>query len=92
LAVYRSNKHIYAQLIDDDAATTVCAVSTLSASLKGAVEGANGLGRAKAVGEALGELAKEKNVTTVIFDRGGFTYAGQIKALADAARAKGLEF
>jgi len=92
LAVYRSNKHIYAQLIDDDACRTLCSVSTLSPKFKDALVGVNGKARAKAVGESVGELAKERNVTAVIFDRGGFTFAGQIKALADAARAKGLDF
>lgn len=86
LAVFRSNKFIYAQLIDDQAAITIAATSDNKEKTGTKLE------RAAKVGEKIAELAKGKNITRVVFDRGGFLYAGRVKALAEAARAKGLEF
>jgi large subunit ribosomal protein L18 len=92
LAVFRSQGHIYAQVIDDDAGKTVCAASSLDKDLRaGAKRGAN-VAAAKAVGQLIATRAKEKGVAAVVFDRGGFQYHGRIKALADAAREGGLKF
>ncbi|MBW8868260.1 MAG: 50S ribosomal protein L18 [Acidobacteria bacterium] len=95
LAVFRSNAHIYAQVIDDLAGTTVAAASSSESSLKGTfsgkVRGGNKAG-AEALGKIIAERLKEKGVTKVVFDRGGFLYHGRIRAIADAARAAGLEF
>lgn len=88
LAVHRSLNHIYAQVIDDQTGTTLVSASTLALKVK---TGGN-LGAAKEVGKAVAERAKEKGVTKVVFDRGGYLYHGRIKALADAAREAGLEF
>jgi large subunit ribosomal protein L18 len=89
LAVFRSNKHISAQIIDDTTGRTVAAASSLEADLRssgGNVEGA------KKVGELLASRAKDAGVTQVVFDRGGFRYHGRVASLADAARTSGLEF
>ena len=96
LAVFRSQSHIYAQLIDDEQSRTLCTASSLDEELKGkgkgkAKRGAN-VAAAQAVGKLVAERAKEKGVSTVVFDRGGFQYHGRVKALADAARAAGLLF
>ncbi len=88
LAVFRSIKHIYVQIIDDLAGSTIVSASSAE---KGAGDGGNVAG-ATAIGKLVAERAKEKGVTKVVFDRGGFLYHGRIKALADAARAAGLEF
>ena len=90
LSVHRSGRHIYAQVIDDTAGTTLAAASTLDRDLKGKT-GATRDGAA-AVGKALAERAKKAGVSKVIFDRGGFLFHGRVKALADAAREGGLEF
>jgi large subunit ribosomal protein L18 len=90
LSVHRSGRHIYAQVIDDAAGTTVAAASTLDKDLKGKT-GATRDGAA-AVGKAVAERAKKAGVTSVVFDRGGFLFHGRVKALADAAREGGLEF
>ena len=87
LSVYRSLHHLYAQLIDDDAHATVAASSTVRLASH-----SNNLEAAERVGRAIAELAQQKGVARVVFDRGGFLYHGRIKALADAARAGGLEF
>ena len=88
LAVFRSLSHIYAQLIDDDAGTTLVAASSVDAKdAKG-----NKSERAKAVGSMLGERANEKGIDAVVFDRGGYRYHGRIKALGDGARSAGLRF
>ena len=91
LSVYRSNKNIYAQVIDDTKGVTVAAASTLES-----VEGLPEKGADKAAAEAVGRLiaarAKEKGVTDVVFDRGSYLYHGRVKALADAAREAGLNF
>jgi len=91
LAVFRSLEHIYCQVIDDTAGTTLVAASDLEAALKNGETGTKS-DRAKQVGQLLAERAKEKGITTVVFDRGGFLYHGRIKALADGAREGGLEF
>jgi len=92
LSVFRSSKHIYAQLIDDVKGTTVVAASSLEKTMReGAKTGAN-IAAAKAVGKLIAERAKEKGIKNVVFDRGGYLYHGRIKALADAAREGGLNF
>jgi large subunit ribosomal protein L18 len=95
LAVFRSVSHIYAQVIDDQAGTTLASASTTEPGLKATLtEGAKGgnLAGAKAIGTALAERLKAKGITRVVFDRGGFLYHGRVKAVADAAREAGLEF
>ena len=87
LAVYRSLKHIYAQIIDDTTGTTLVAASSQEKDL-----GAGNRDGAKAVGTRLAERAKEKGIGGVVFDRGGFRYHGRVASLADAAREAGLEF
>ncbi|MDQ3951559.1 MAG: 50S ribosomal protein L18 [Actinomycetota bacterium] len=87
LAVYRSNRHIYAQVIDDVAGRTLAAASTLAVG-----DGDDPKAKAKAVGAQVAEKAKAAGVTRVTFDRGGFRYHGRIQALADGAREAGLEF
>jgi len=89
LAVFRSIAHIYAQVIDDTQGKTVVAAS--SADKAHRTKGGN-LAAAKAIGTAVAERAKEQGITKVVFDRGGYQYHGRVKALADAARAAGLEF
>jgi len=91
LSVFRSLQHIYAQVIDDVSGTTLVAASTNDPTGRGGGSGSK-TERAKAVGEAVAQRAKEKGISTVVFDRGGYLYHGRIKALADAARAAGLEF
>ncbi len=90
LSVFRSSKHIYAQLIDDDQGATLVAASSLEA-LEGLKSGAS-VAAAKAVGKLIAERAKEKGIKDVIFDRGSYLYHGRVKALADAAREAGLNF
>ena len=92
LAIFRSLKHTYAQLIDDDARVTLASASTMEASYRDGGKSGGNVGAAKAVGTLIADRAKEKGVTRVVFDRGGFKYHGRIKELADAARAGGLEF
>ena len=89
LAVFRSNKHIYAQLIDDVAGTTVASASTAEKGLTGS--GAT-VEAATSVGTRLGERAKAAGITSAVFDRGGFRYHGRVAAVADGARDAGLEF
>ena len=88
LAVFRSNKYIYAQVIDDQVGHTVAAAS----SQEEAVEGTVNVETAATVGTLLATRAKEAGITSVVFDRGGYPYHGRVKALAEAARAAGLEF
>ena len=90
LSIHRSGRHIYAQVIDDEAGRTLAAASTLDKDLKGKT-GATRDGAA-AVGKTLAERAKKAGVSSVVFDRGGFLFHGRVKALADAAREGGLEF
>lgn len=89
LAVHFSNKRVYAQLINDDEGKTIVSASTIEQAF--ASKAANMANAAK-VGEAIAERAIQANVSAVVFDRGGFFYHGKVKALADAARAKGLKF
>ncbi len=89
LAVFRSVAHIYAQVIDDAAGTTI--VSASSVDKNGKTKGGN-VAAAKAIGKLVADRAKEKGIQRVVFDRGGYQYHGRVKALADAARAAGLEF
>jgi large subunit ribosomal protein L18 len=91
LNVFRSLQHIYAQVIDDSAGTTIAAASTNEPDLRAAASGSK-TDRAKLVGRSIAERAKEKGINAVVFDRGGYLYHGRIKALADAAREAGLEF
>ena len=95
LAVFRSVSHIYAQVIDDAAGTTLVSASTTEPALKAKLtDGAKGgnLAGAKAIGVAVAERLKARGITRVVFDRGGFLYHGRVKAVADAAREAGLEF
>jgi large subunit ribosomal protein L18 len=89
LAVFRSLNHIYVQVIDDQQGHTLVAAGSTEKDLK--VKGGNVEG-AKLIGKAVAERAKQKGITKVVFDRGGFQYHGRVKALAEAARAAGLEF
>ena len=88
LAVFRSVNHIYAQLINDNEGVTICSASTVE---KGAGKGGN-IDAAKTVGRLIAERAKDKGVSQVVFDRGGYIYHGRVKALAEAAREAGLQF
>jgi large subunit ribosomal protein L18 len=92
LAVFRSDKHIYAQVIDDATGRTVAHASTLDKDLRGSVGSGGNVAAAKAVGSAIAERLKGKGIVTVVFDRGGYLYHGRIKALAEAAREAGLKF
>jgi large subunit ribosomal protein L18 len=90
LAVFRSINHIYAQLIDDENGITLCSASSVEKSA-GVNSGGN-IAAAKEIGRLIAERAKEKGITGVIFDRGGYIYHGRVKSLADAAREAGLQF
>lgn len=92
LNIYRSAKHIYAQVIDDATGTTLVSASTNDKELKDKVAELTKSDAAKLVGQAVGQRAKEKGINTVVFDRGGYLYHGRIKVLADGARESGLEF
>jgi len=92
LAVFRSNMHMYAQIIDDSTATTLVAASTLEKAAKAELEKTNDVAAATYLGKLIAEKALEKGISEVVFDRGGFIYQGKIKALADAAREAGLKF
>ncbi len=90
LAVFRSASHIYAQVIDDVTGRTIVSASTMEAAAR---KGATGnVAAATAVGQRIGERAKEAGIKSVVFDRGGYRYHGRVAAIADAARASGLEF
>lgn len=90
MCVYVSNRHLYVQFIDDQAQSTLAAASTQMDGVE--TGGKNNLGVAKKLGQRAAEVAREKGIKQVVFDRGGFTYGGRIKALADAAREAGLQF
>ncbi len=92
LNVFRSHKHIYAQVIDDVAGHTLAAASTVDVQVQGEVEGKGKSERAALVGKLVAERALDAGIKTVIFDRGGYQYHGRVKALAEAAREAGLEF
>ena len=92
LSVFRSNNHMYAQIIDDTVGNTLVSASTLDKAVKAEVEKTNNVDAAAYLGKVIAEKALDKGIKTVVFDRGGFIYQGKIKALADAAREAGLEF
>ena len=92
LAVFRSNNHMYAQIIDDTVGNTLVSACTLQKDVKAELEKTNNVGAAAYLGTVIAKKALEKGITTVVFDRGGFIYQGKVKALADAAREAGLEF
>ena len=92
LAVFRSNNHMYAQIIDDTVGNTLVSASTLQKEVKAELEKTNDVEAAAYLGKVIAERAKAKGIDEVVFDRGGFIYQGKIKALADAAREAGLNF
>src|SRR5258706_1090436 len=92
LSVFRSSKHIYAQVIDDADGQTVVSASSLEKDMRGSLKTGANIEAAKAVGKRLAERAAAKGVKAVVFDRGGYLYHGRVKALADAAREGGLDF
>ena len=92
LAVFRSNNHMYAQIIDDTVGNTLVSASTLQKEVKAELEKTNNVDAAAYLGTVIAKRAIEKGITSVVFDRGGFIYHGKIKALADAAREAGLDF
>ncbi len=92
LAVFRSLAEIYVQVINDADGVTLASASTIDQELKSKVEGLKKTEQAKLVGELVAKRAKAKGITQVVFDRGGFRFSGRVKALADAARAAGLDF
>jgi len=92
LSVYRSNKHIYAQIIDDARGTTLTAASSRDADANKDLKNGGNVTAAKAVGKLVAQRAKAKGIEAVLFDRGGYLYHGRIKALAEAAREAGLKF
>ena len=92
LSVFRSSKHIYAQIIDDSKGATLAAASSLETELKGSLKTGADVGAAQSVGKLIAERAQAAGITQVVFDRGGYIYHGRVKALADAAREGGLSF
>ena len=92
LAVFRSNNHMYAQIIDDTVGNTLVSASTLEKDVKAELTKTNDVEAAAVVGKTIAKKAIEKGITNVVFDRGGFIYQGKVQALADAAREAGLEF
>lgn len=92
MSVFRSSKHIYAQVVDDTTGKTLAHASSLSKELKGKLDELDKVGTAKAVGKLIGEICKTKKIEKIVFDRNGYIYHGRIKALADAAREAGLQF
>ena len=91
LTVFRSNKHIYAQVIDDSSARSLASVSSLSKTVSGALQGQDKKGRAKAIGNAIAKVCLDKGIKQVVFDRNGYAYHGRVKELAEGAREGGLE-
>ena len=92
LAVFRSNNHVYAQVIDDVAGKTLVSASTLEKDIKAELKNTDDIEAAVKVGDVVAKRALEKGIKAVVFDRGGYIYHGKVKALADAAREAGLEF
>ena len=92
LAVFRSNNHMYAQIIDDTVGNTLVSASTLEKDVKAELEKTNNVEAAAKLGTVIAKKALDKGINTVVFDRGGFIYQGKVKALADAAREAGLDF
>ena len=92
LAVFRSNNHMYAQIIDDTVGNTLVSASTLEKDVKAELEKTNNVEAAAKLGTVIAKKALDKGINTVVFDRGGFIYQGKVKALAEAAREAGLDF
>ena len=92
MVVFRSNKQIYVQVIDDEQGKTLCAAASNDKALAAECKGKNGIDAAAVVGKAIAERALQKGITTICFDRGGYLFHGRVKSLADAAREGGLEF
>ena len=92
LAVFRSNNHMYAQIIDDTVGNTLVSASTVQKDVNADLDKTNNVEAAAKLGEVIAKRALDKGIKTVVFDRGGFVYQGKIKALAEAAREAGLEF
>lgn len=92
LAIFKSLKHLYAQIIDDRQGTTLASACSLDADFRSELKTGGNLAAAKKVGEIVARRAKQKGISRVVFDRGGYRYHGKVKALADAARENGLEF
>ena len=92
LAVFRSNKHMYAQIIDDEAGKTLVSASTLQKDVKAELQNTDDVAAAAYLGTVIGKKALEAGIESVVFDRGGYLYHGKVKALADAAREAGLKF
>ena len=92
LAVFRSNNHMYVQIIDDTCGNTLVSASTLDADVKADLAKTNNVEAASKLGTVIAKKAQEKGIKEVVFDRGGYIYAGKVAALADAAREAGLEF
>lgn len=92
LSVFRSNNHMYAQIIDDTVGNTLVSASTLQADVKEGLEKTNNVAAAEKLGTVIGKKAVEAGIEEVVFDRGGFIYQGKVQALAEAARAAGLKF
>ena len=92
LSVFRSNSHMYAQIIDDTVGNTIVAASTLDKDVKGQLKFTDNIEAATVLGKVIAQKALDKGIKTVVFDRGGFIYHGKIQALAEAAREAGLEF
>ncbi|SFB98446.1 50S ribosomal protein L18 [Butyrivibrio sp. YAB3001] len=92
LAVFRSNNHVYAQVIDDVAGKTLVSASTLEKDIKAELKNTDDIAAATKIGDVVAKRALEKGIKAVVFDRGGYIYHGKVKALADAAREAGLEF
>ncbi len=90
LAIFRSLNHIYAQVIDDERGVTLCSASTVEKTAK--IGNGGNVGAAKEIGRLIAERAKEKGITSVVFDRGGYIYHGRVRSLAEAAREAGLQF
>ncbi len=92
LVVYRSLSNIYAQIIDDSKGITLCSASTVEKGLAASLKGKNKVEQAYVIGETIAKRAKDKNISQVVFDRGGYLYTGRVKNVSDGARAAGLEF
>ncbi len=92
LCVFRSAKHIYAQVVDDETGASLCGASTLSPAIEGDLSGLKKIEKSKKVGMLVARLAREKGIERVAFDRGGYLYHGRVKALAEGAREGGLKF
>lgn len=92
LSVFRSNNHMYAQIIDDTTGKTLVSASTVQKDVKAELEKTNDVEAAKCLGTVIAKKALENGIKTVVYDRGGYIYKGKVKALADAAREAGLEF